>query len=324
MLKFLITNILLKRFFKIDLSGIEKEITKDSIQQKYIPALQEGLVIGLMILPAIFFLDTAVLVNVLIPITMVAGTAWFAVSLANMKKKFENFGVEITTALFKSFVSALVILGLLAFFSLLPDSFNGIHEFGTDRIIIQYIASSLGVVVVIRVLWNLFAGALKYDINDSMLTGQTEAAEKFFKKSLSLLHALAENLRVGKGLEIANYYIGSCFYEIFSFIRAAGVLNGKLEGLMNEALKLKNNPEMSQEEADHISIELIEKFLSYCVNIEGEKSVKSYANIQDELHVLKIKKEHQEMVDTRLAIVFEEIAELIDLQGEGLFKKVVK
>ena len=50
-----------------------------------------------------------------------------------------------------------------------------------------------------------------------MLTGQNEAAELFYKRSLSLLNRSAEYLRKGNRLEVSNYYVGIAFYEIFSF-----------------------------------------------------------------------------------------------------------
>jgi hypothetical protein len=318
---YLIKKSILKSFFKIDLSNNEKEVAIDSIKNKYLVALRGALLSGLFTIPAILFLDTNVLISILIPITMVAGTAWFAISLANVKKKFEDFGLELTTNMFDSFVTSLILLGLLAMFSLLPSVFAPISTLGATLPYIEPISGVLGLIVVFRLIYNVFSGALKYDMNDAMLAGQNEVAERFFKKSLSLLHSSSENLRDGKGLEVANYYIGLSFYEIFAFIRASGVLNGSLSSLMKGAHKLKMNPAMGQEEADKIAISLIEKFASYCNNVDGHKAKKSFENIKDELRCLKENKnEPQMVVDTRLSTIFEEIAELLESEGDALFR----
>ncbi len=78
---------------------------------------------------------------------------------------------------------------------------------------------------------------------------------------------------------------------------------------------------MSQAIADEISICMIEQFTKYAINIQGSESEKSYANILDELASLKQKKEPQSVVDTRLSVIFEEMANLLELQGESLFRK---
>ena len=317
-----IKNSILKDFFKIELNSVQNDIANDSIKNKYSVTIVNALGSGLLIIPAILFLNTQILVSILIPITMVSGTAWFAISLANLKKKFEHFGLELTANLFDSFVTSLVVLGLLAFFSFFAILFSDVISYGQQNLVIQLISAILGIVVVFRILYNLFIGSLKYDINDAMLTGQAEAAEQFFKKSLSLLHESANILQTGRGLKVANYHIGRAFYELFAFIKATGIMNGQLEGLMKRALELKRNPSMSQKKADDIAIELIENFSSYCINIEDEKSKKSFGNLKDELNCLKNnKKEPQEVIDARLSTILKEIAELLEMQGEFLFKK---
>ncbi len=178
---------------------------QEAIDEKYAPALCYAFFIGVLMLPAVVFLDTNVLISVLIPITMVTGTAWFAISLANVKRKFQNFGLILTRGMFKSFVASLVILGLLAMFSfvvpLLPSSFL---IWGKDSLEVNLVATILGIIAITSILWKILTGSMQYDVNDSMLTGQTEVAEKFFKRSLSILYIAAEHLRMGKGLEVAN------------------------------------------------------------------------------------------------------------------------
>jgi len=320
-MKTFINKVVLRNFFKIDLSGTERAIAIESVQDKYAPSLLKAFVVGMLMVPTILFLDTEVLISVLIPITMVAGTAWFAISLANVKEKFAQFGVELTTAMFISFASSLIVLSLLTIFSLGGMWFEPLRNWGVGNALVQTSSAVSGIMAVFYILWSLFTGALKYDMNDAMLTGQNEAAERFYRKSLSLLYAAASNLREGKGLEVANYYLGVSFFEVFTFIRSTGILNGKLQALMDKAMELKHHPDMDQTKADEISTNLIDSFVMYCINVDTEKAQKGIENIKDELNSLKTKEEPQAVVDTRLSIIFEEIAGLLESQGESLFKK---
>ena len=179
--KILVNNIL-KTFFEIPLSSKERQIALESVDDKYVPALTNSLIYLLMSLPAILMLDMAVIVSVLTPVTMVSGTAWFAVSLANMKKKFESFGTELTVDLFESFVTSLGLLLLIAIVAVNSNFLSYVHSYRSDLLV--FVAGAMAVIVVIRISLKIFLGALKYDINDAMLTGQAEAAEKFYKKSM--------------------------------------------------------------------------------------------------------------------------------------------
>ncbi len=319
MIRKIITTYILKNFLQIDLNGVEKEIAEKSIVGRYAPSMKEGLWNGLLIIPAILVLDTAVLISILIPITMVTGTAWFAISLATIRKKFEDFGMELCTSMYKSFISSLVVLGLLAFYSLIADMVQPAIAGLQDSAFLIAVAVVFGTATVFRILWNLFVGSMKYDINDAMLTGQHEAAEKYYKKSLSLLHASAENLRTGKDLAVANYYLGLSLYDIALFIAESDPENTIAESMIQDAHRLKSFPEIDQEEADQICVRLIDNFLDLCHNIEGHKSEKSFRMIQDEMEILKNRREDQKIVDTRLALIFDEIVELMESQGESLF-----
>lgn len=326
MLKTIFERYILKNFFDIELSSLEKEIAIESLEEKYKPAFRNSLILTLISLPAVILLDTSVLVNVLIPITMVSGSAWFAISLANIKKKFERFGLELTTDLFESFTASLFLLLALGTVALNFEFLTPLFEYRENTTIVA-ISSILGTIVIARIILKIFIGALKYDMNDAMLAGQAEIAEKFFKKSLSFLHQSASKLRDGNHLEIANYHIGNSFYEIFSHIKtnfkSRNLRNGKLEKLIKNAEYIKTNPGLSQDKIDHYSIELIENFLHYCGDDQQSKAAqKSLSNIANELNCIKNNNEAQALVDTRFAAIFEEIANLIETEGEALFNKV--
>lgn len=321
-MKRFIETVILGRFFAIELTSIERQIALESVADKYAKALGRTVVCTILSLPAILFLDTSVIISVLIPITMVAGTAWFAISLANMKQKFESFGLELTADLFEAFSISLGLLLALSVFSLFGPFWHASIAGLPGQSTWQFMAALLGSGVIGNIVYRIFSGSVKYDINDAMLTGQNEAAERFYRKSLSLLHSVADSLREGKSTQVANYYIGVALFEVFSYIKSIGVMNGKLAGYMEESNRLVKQPSMDQDEADAITIKMVKTVIAYCTNPQGHESAKSLEAIHDELACLEQNTdEAQEMVDTRFAIIFQELASLLEGQGETLFKK---
>ncbi len=320
----LLKKIALKNFFQIDLSSMERQIAEESLREKYAPAVKASLISICLSVPAIAFLDTTTIVGVLIPSTTVAGTAWYAVSLANLKKKFESFGTELTRNLFESFLTSLGLLLLVTLFSLVGSYVQPFIDEVPEKNVVLLISGLLGTAVVGRLLFKIFLGSLQYDINDSLLTGQNEAAERFFKKSLSLLNSTASSLR-GKSnsLQVANYLIGVSFFEVFSFYQTLTGEEGHHEAEKNIELsnKLIKNPAMSQKEADGLVHKLITHFLDLIREDLGDvKAMKSIRAIRDELECLETNPdEDQAMVDTRASVVLEEIADLLESQGENLF-----
>ena len=79
---------------------------------------------------------------------------------------------------------------------------------------------------------------------------------------------------------------------------------------------------MSQNEANLLSLTLTQEFLSSIRNKTDTSIKKSVSAINYELKNLKKEnsKETQEMIDTRMSIIFQEISEMIDNSGEGLFR----
>lgn len=96
----------------------------------------------------ILFLDTSILISVLIPITMVAGTAWFSISLANMKQKFEAFGLELTVNLFEAFSISLGLLFMLSLFSLSSFLWQDIVAVLPLQNVFKFIAFVIGTLTV--------------------------------------------------------------------------------------------------------------------------------------------------------------------------------
>ena len=163
--------------------------------------------------------------------------------------------------------------------------------------------------------------SLKYDINDAMLTGQNEVAERFFKQSLSLLFMTAQQLRQGMVLQIANYYLGLCFYEVFNNIFELNkTAQESADTLLDQANSLIRNPGMSEEDADTVVLHLIESFTASCSRREEVETHRSYLAIEFELECLKNNTdEKREMVDIRMSVVLSEISNLIEEFGPTLF-----
>ncbi len=318
-----IRKIILKKLFAIELTSLENEITEESIKKKYTPAFQKSIMYGIASVVPLLFLDTTIVVNILIPITMVVWWARFAISLSSIKKKFENFWLELTKNLFEAFTISLTLLLMLTVVSL--SAFIRKPRIVEIKYLQawKYLGLVIGILIITNIIYKMFIWAMKYDINDAMLTGQNEAAEKFYKKSLSLLHSVSASLRDKKSLEVANYYIGVAFTEIFESINIS--YNDKWKNDIEKSKELIKNPSISQKEADKKAIELIQQFLTYCINPIGNSSNKKIENIKEEVICIQNNtREKQEMKDTRFAVIFEEIASLIEEQWETLFKQKKK
>jgi hypothetical protein len=328
MLKHFISTKILRRFYEIELSSYERKMADGAVAQKYAPAVATAIGYAILLVPALLLLDTAIVVNVLIPTTMVAGTAWFAVSLASMKKKFEDFGMELTKHLFEAFALSLTMLFMATLSSLTSVAWRPLIPPVANHWTVHLGAAFLAILVVGKLLYSIFAGSLKYDINDAMLTGQNEAAERFFKQSLSLLHTTSHQLRQGMPLQVANYSLGLAFHEVFENVRELHTSAiGDINDLVMRADKLILRPAMKQEDADQIVFSLIESFMAACSPRQEVIKNRSFKAIKDELECLKAnadvtgpEKEQQGMVDTRMAIVFSEMSNLIEEFGPSLFE----
>ena len=318
----IISRLALPNFLSVELTSVERSIAIESVKHKYARALRRTVFFSLLSIFPVLFLDTSVIITVLIPITMVAGTAWFSISLANMKQKFDKFWLELTTNLFEAFSISLWLLFILSVFSLWEIYTQNLVWSIGDLYILQLISFLIWVFVVGNIIYKIFIGSIQYDINDAMLTGQNEAAERFFRKSLSLLHSLSSSLRSGGSLQVSNYYIWVAFFEIYSYVENLSIDEIDTAKFKDISNKLIKNPSMSQLEADNIAIELISQFLSYCINPQWYESKKSLEAINDEMDSMRLNpNEEQQMKDTRLGVVFAEIANLLEWQGETLFKK---
>lgn len=318
-------KVVFRGFLKVDLNAIELATAEESLTTKYSRGVKESLCYGLLVIPTLLFVDTSVLSSVLIPITMVSGTAWFAVSLVNIKQKFGSFGNELTIDLYRSFTTSLIFLSLMTLVSLNPFLFSSISAWGKQYSLIPLISGAIGTLLVFKMIYDVFSGATKYDMNDSMLTGQNEAAEKYFTKSLSLLNSCADHLKTGISADVSGYYAGLAFFEVFNYILISKGDYPEIQTLITEAGLLKSQPPNTKKEIASRCMEFIEHFLIQITNHSDSRTNKSYKNIQLELSSIRENSsESQEVFNLRLATILEEMEDMLAGQGEMLFKKRVE
>lgn len=321
-----IKNSILKSFFKIKLTWNEKGLAIDSIESKYTPSVKKGLFYWIISFPSILLLDINVIASVLIPITLVAWSAWFSISLASMKKKFERFWLELTKNIFEAFITSLILLILISWVSLYLPFLWDLIEYLQKNNFIMFSSSTLWFYVIIQIVYNIFIWSLKYDVNDAMLSGQNESAEKFYKKSLSLLQITSKNLREWNNtewnsLDVSNYYIWVSFYEVFTYA-SLFIKSKNITSYIDKTNKLINNPSMEQKEADNLSKYLIKNFINL-LDKKNNDILKNMNAIEDELKNLinNVDIESQKIIDIRISVILEEIWEMIDNHWENLFIK---
>ena len=318
-------KVVFKNFLKIDLNAVELATAEESLTTKYSHGVKESLFYGLLVIPTLLFVDTSVLSSVLIPITMVSGTAWFAVSLVNIKQKFGSFGNELTIDLYRSFTTSLIFLSLMTLISLNPFLFSSISAWGKQYSLVPLISGAIGTLLVFKMIYDVFSGATKYDMNDSMLTGQNEAAEKYFTRSLSLLNSCAAHHKTGISADVSGYYVGLAFFEVFNYILISKGDHSEIQTLITEAGLLKSQPPDSKKEIVLKCVMFIERFLTLVTNHSDSRTNKSYKNIQLELSsIRKNTSESQGVFNLRLATILEEMEDMLAGQGEMLFKKRVE
>ena len=323
-MKRIVKSLVLGSFFRISLSSKEEAMAYTSINDKYAPSILKAMIYSVLMMPATFLLDTGVIINVLIPITMVAGTAWFSVSLASMKEKFEIFGLELTKDLFTAFVLSLMMLFLLSAASMTDYLWMSVVAPYRENGLLLILSSFTGVLVVGKLMWSVFSGSLKYDMNDSMLAGQNEAAELYFKRSLSVLHKTSDLLREDiRDESIANYSLGVAFFEVYSALIKVGIAEEEVQDSIEMSNALIKNPSMLVEDANRRSIRLLEELMTVHIKNGSEKLLgdKSYNAVLDELECLKNNSEEEAraMIDVRFSVALVEFATLVDTFGETLF-----
>jgi len=317
----LMKNKIFCSFFEVNLSSKEKAIGIDSIKNKYISTSIKAFQSLFFIIPSLFFLPSDALSTILISVTMVSGTAWFSISLSTIKKKFEPFGIELTTDILQAFIMSLLILLFLGVVQLGKPFWGSFLPDGNILFFLQVVSYLLGVYSIACMIYWLYIGAIKYDLNDAMLAGQNEAAELYFKKSLSVLINASNQLKRSTNAAVSNYYTGLAFSHIFNFgLKTKGYVQ-VFEEQKIAAENIRKEPILSLEKSTKIIVLMTETFLEYCKNIHSQTAKEAHGTIVNEYLAMKQKKDSIQIRNIRIAIILESIATMLELQGETLFTK---
>ena len=254
-------NRLLKDLLAIKtLSDTDRHRVVKAVKDKYGPALVSAIGILLFMLPALFFIEAESIQGVLIPVVFVSGTAWFAISLASMRDDLSDFGIQLTYDLLVSFISSLLVLFIIVVLAINPwikgfivsTITQGDAELANGISIVSGILAALGLA---RIFFKLISGTIKYDANDSMLSGQNEKAEIYFKRALSDLRRTAADLRRNLPLHLANYHLSwaleyFCLDLLKTKAHSKKSKNIQLREMVKVLQEIRANPDINQLQAD--------------------------------------------------------------------------
>ena len=211
-------------------------------------------------LPALFFIDADNIQSVLIPVVFVSGTAWFAISLASMREALSDFGIQLTYDLLLSFIASLLVLFVIAVLAINPwikDFVVHIVTQGNEELAygISIFSGVLAALMLARIFFKLISGTIKYNANDSMLSGQNEKAEIYFKRALSDLRRTAADLRRNLPLQLANYHLSwaleyFCLDLLKTKAHSKKSENTQLWEMVKVLQEIRANPDINQQQAD--------------------------------------------------------------------------
>ena len=266
-----VMNNLFTRLFFRELDGTVTGLTEEeartrdeSVRQKYVPALRNASIGTIIATPSLLLVPKAELLGSLIPVAMVAGTAWFSISLSTMKAKFQQLGLALTRRILEAFLTSLGILFVVCIIAFMP-----LETCATRLELLpaggRLLLVDLGLLVVARIFYLLLAGALQYDINDAMLAGQNEVAEKYYRSMLGELSRSAHQLRSATRLDEANVIILLASREILRRVLSddnepVGVIGHELEKKCERLICEENDSlawEVPQKTVDRLFVEIL-------------------------------------------------------------------
>ena len=177
-----------------------------------------------------------------------------------MRDDLSDFGIQLTYDLLVSFISSLLVLFVIVVLAINPwikvfivsIITQGEAEFATSISTFSGILAALGLA---RIFFKLISGTIKYDANDSMLSGQNEKAEIYFKRALSDLRRTATDLRRDLSLELANYHLSwaleyFCLDLLKTKAHSKKSENIQLREVVKALQDIRANPNINQPQAD--------------------------------------------------------------------------
>ena len=309
-----------KEFFTLPLTPVETEISQEAVNRKYSPTIVSSVFWAFLTIPAAIFLDLSTITLVLVPIAMVTGSAWFAISLSVVKAKFAGFGNTLTQNILESFVTSLLFMLFMAVISLLQNNLHFLQVYNNS--LTQTIAAILTMMTIIRIVYLIIVGSIKYDMNDAMLTGQNEAAQEFFTRSMNFSYQVTDLIRRESNIQATNYYISDGFSRIFNTAiilqKNKGKDSTKAERLNELVLQVLKSPEMEQNKVHRIFLEVLLGFKEL-LN-PNNKAARKIGYVDIEMDCLqKNPKEGNRAKALRYATIFTLLYEIVTDEGQDIF-----
>lgn len=263
----------------------ESKLIEQQVTGKYIPATRNAVLLTLATIPGILLMkDPASVMYFLTIVSSVTGIAWFAMSLKEVQEKFGPFGTELTRDMLEAFLSSLFLAGIVTGYDVASPQIQAIiswmQEAGMDlnsffksktfRAGAALATIGAGVHVVKR----LVSAVIKFDANDSLLTGSSNLAKRFYEQSLSSLRNTARILKSEHTIELANFQIAVALSSYYQFFKE---INAELpESLTEESLrKLAMSATKDQKKVDNMVIPVLKELLAqYKVFLGQNESLK--------------------------------------------------
>ncbi len=223
----------------------EATILESSTRRKWVPALRNSALQAALASPGILLSDPEKVQFFLLVISSITGFAWFSVSLKEVKKKFTEYGIELTEDLLEACLTAILIFAVISGYgigsevldhvqNLIESAGFNIHAF-IESPVFRTSAICASLAVGVRMIGNLIKATIKFDANDALLTGTSDIARRFFETSLSSLRSTAQTLSSQHDLQAANYQIILAIQSFNDYLQKIGYPSKNL--LKDESLK---------------------------------------------------------------------------------------
>lgn len=315
---------MLRELWASGLTVHEAEMVREAEQDKYVPGLRWAVILAVLGAPGLLQVERAVAFILLSIVIAITGPSWFFISLKEIKKKFGRFGLLLTRNMLVAFLASLFLVGILSSFGILEGVYLAFQS-PTSLTWLDYVRI-ISLIISTGVIWviiaNVVMAVIKFDANDTMLTGSSDAARRFFERSLSALQNVANVLRQGHELIAANFHIVSALQYYLQYLR---ILDLPISEELIEKIQLCNDAvRIEQKEFDLLVIPVLQMILEeYQVFVENDYIWKGkYSFLVQMLNKMKENPPPQTLSDSIFAAMFELIADLLEDFGEQLGKTV--
>ncbi len=336
---------MMKTLRRLGLNPMERAMIDESVVDKYVPVMRNAVFFTAIATPGVI-LNPGAYLAILTAIFAVTGIAWFTISLEKVKEKFMEFGIELTADMLEAFLTTLFLLAVSCGFSILSPQIANIIELsnqaGVDLAPLLEKVQSVGtsalgsvsanlasIYVVARIVSKTVKSVFKFDANDTLLTGTSDAARRFYEKALSKLHEAADILKEEHSLQAANLQIAIGLHSYYQYLREM-----KLEipeGLEKNIEELVSDAGMSQKDIDLKVIPILKEILAqYEGFISTEKTDPTRSEYKFTTHALdalekaygKDKDPDQGRADSTIALALGTTAEFLEVFRDELASTV--